>query len=124
MVHTGISLEELGLRALERIPRDRAIDGIHAFNEMRYDYDFSRIDQYSLTLVPSMSPETGLWRICDRSRRKGVSSLKRTYVDSFQRVRVRRIDTKTTYVLFPDGNEYRRLGTTIVSWPVQFLFNI
>lgn len=31
----GLSLEELGLRALERIPRDRAIDGIHAFNEMR-----------------------------------------------------------------------------------------
>ncbi|KAF7798074.1 hypothetical protein EIP86_009288 [Pleurotus ostreatoroseus] len=32
----GISLEELGLRALQRIPRDRAIDGIHAFNELRY----------------------------------------------------------------------------------------
>ena len=35
MAWIGISLEELGLRALERIPRDRAIDGIHAFNEMR-----------------------------------------------------------------------------------------
>ncbi|KAF4610255.1 hypothetical protein D9613_010658 [Agrocybe pediades] len=33
---SGLSLEELGMRALERIPRDRAIDGIHAFNEMRY----------------------------------------------------------------------------------------
>lgn len=32
----GLSLEELGMRALERIPRDRAIDGIHAFQEMRY----------------------------------------------------------------------------------------
>lgn len=32
---SGLSLEELGMRALERIPRDRAIDGIHAFNEMR-----------------------------------------------------------------------------------------
>ncbi|KAF8632675.1 hypothetical protein AX17_004807 [Amanita inopinata Kibby_2008] len=32
---SGLSLEELGLRALSRIPRDRAIDGIHAFNSMR-----------------------------------------------------------------------------------------
>ncbi|KAH7890444.1 hypothetical protein F5I97DRAFT_1799082 [Phlebopus sp. FC_14] len=32
---SGISLEELGLRALERLPRERAIDGIRAFNEMR-----------------------------------------------------------------------------------------
>ncbi|EDR09981.1 uncharacterized protein LACBIDRAFT_318396 [Laccaria bicolor S238N-H82] len=32
---SGLSLEELGMRALERLPRDRAIDGIHAFNEMR-----------------------------------------------------------------------------------------
>jgi E3 ubiquitin-protein ligase UBR7 len=33
---TGLSLEELGMRALERLPRDRAIDGIHAFNGMRF----------------------------------------------------------------------------------------
>ncbi|KAF8901155.1 hypothetical protein CPB84DRAFT_1679997 [Gymnopilus junonius] len=32
---SGLSLEELGMRALDRLPRDRAIDGIHAFNEMR-----------------------------------------------------------------------------------------
>jgi len=32
---SGLSLEELGLRALERIPRDRALDGIRAFNSMR-----------------------------------------------------------------------------------------
>jgi len=32
---SGLSLEELGMRALARLPRDRAIDGIHAFNEMR-----------------------------------------------------------------------------------------
>ncbi|KAK2460000.1 hypothetical protein APHAL10511_008006 [Amanita phalloides] len=32
---SGLSLEELGLRALSRVPRDRAIDGIHAFNAMR-----------------------------------------------------------------------------------------
>lgn len=31
----GLSLEELGLRALERIPRDRAIDGIQAFVDLR-----------------------------------------------------------------------------------------
>jgi E3 ubiquitin-protein ligase UBR7 len=31
-----LSLEELGLRALERLPRDRALDGIRAFNTMRY----------------------------------------------------------------------------------------
>ncbi|KAI0315997.1 hypothetical protein OF83DRAFT_1061113 [Amylostereum chailletii] len=30
-----LSLEELGMRALSRLPRDRAIDGIHAFNDMR-----------------------------------------------------------------------------------------
>ncbi|KAI9566108.1 hypothetical protein HD554DRAFT_2221741 [Boletus coccyginus] len=30
-----LSLEELGARALERLPRDRALDGIHAFNDMR-----------------------------------------------------------------------------------------
>lgn len=32
---SGLSFEELGARALERLPRDRAIDGIHAFNDMR-----------------------------------------------------------------------------------------
>ncbi|KAI0041484.1 hypothetical protein FA95DRAFT_1565342 [Auriscalpium vulgare] len=32
-----LSLEELGLRALERIPRERALDGIRAFNDMRDD---------------------------------------------------------------------------------------
>ncbi|KAH9965305.1 hypothetical protein BC827DRAFT_1265323 [Russula dissimulans] len=32
-----LSLEELGLRALERLPRDRALDGIRAFNTMRDD---------------------------------------------------------------------------------------
>ncbi|KAH8103375.1 hypothetical protein BXZ70DRAFT_725530 [Cristinia sonorae] len=32
---SGLSLEELGMRALQRLPRDRAIDGIRAFNEMR-----------------------------------------------------------------------------------------
>lgn len=32
---SGLSLEELGMRALERLPRDRAIDGIRAFNDMR-----------------------------------------------------------------------------------------
>lgn len=32
---SGLSLEELGMRALQRLPRDRAIDGIHAFNNMR-----------------------------------------------------------------------------------------
>jgi len=34
---SGLSLEELGIRALEHIPRDKAIDGIHAFNELRDD---------------------------------------------------------------------------------------
>jgi len=32
-----LSLEELGLSALERIPRNRALDGIRAFNTMRDD---------------------------------------------------------------------------------------
>lgn len=34
---SGLSLEELGIRALARLPRDKAIDGIHAFNELRDD---------------------------------------------------------------------------------------
>lgn len=34
---SGLSLEELGLRALGRVPRDRVLDGIHAFNAMRND---------------------------------------------------------------------------------------
>ncbi|KAJ4474356.1 hypothetical protein J3R30DRAFT_3295415 [Lentinula aciculospora] len=34
---SALSLEELGLRALSRLPRERAIDGIHAFNAMRDD---------------------------------------------------------------------------------------
>ncbi|KAL4247816.1 E3 ubiquitin-protein ligase UBR7 [Abortiporus biennis] len=32
---SGLSLEELGLRALQRLPRDKAIDGIRAFNEFK-----------------------------------------------------------------------------------------
>ncbi|KAF8880534.1 hypothetical protein BD779DRAFT_1548779 [Infundibulicybe gibba] len=32
---SGLSFEALGMRALEKLPRDRAIEGIHAFNEMR-----------------------------------------------------------------------------------------
>lgn len=31
----ALSLEELGMRALARLPRERAIDGIHAFNALR-----------------------------------------------------------------------------------------
>ncbi|THU85132.1 hypothetical protein K435DRAFT_783431 [Dendrothele bispora CBS 962.96] len=34
---SGLSLEELGMRALSRMPRERAINGIHAFNSMRDD---------------------------------------------------------------------------------------
>ncbi|KAI0764952.1 hypothetical protein C8Q74DRAFT_1450087 [Fomes fomentarius] len=33
----GLSLEELGMRALQRLPRERAIEGIMAFNAMRDD---------------------------------------------------------------------------------------
>ena len=35
-IFLGLSLEELGMRELERLPRDRAIDGIDAFNAMRF----------------------------------------------------------------------------------------
>jgi E3 ubiquitin-protein ligase UBR7 len=38
---SGLSLEELGMRALQRLPRDRAIDGIRAFNDMRCVYNLS-----------------------------------------------------------------------------------
>ncbi|KII85393.1 hypothetical protein PLICRDRAFT_68097, partial [Plicaturopsis crispa FD-325 SS-3] len=34
---SGLSLEELGMRALQRLPRERALDGIRAFNAMRDD---------------------------------------------------------------------------------------
>ncbi|KAJ7596019.1 hypothetical protein C8J56DRAFT_923840 [Mycena floridula] len=34
---SGLSLEELGIRALARLPRDRAIDSIHAYNALRDD---------------------------------------------------------------------------------------
>ena len=30
------SLEELGMRALEKLPRDKALDGIRAYNAMRF----------------------------------------------------------------------------------------
>lgn len=33
--YLAFSLEELGMRALQSLPRDRALDGIRAFNEMR-----------------------------------------------------------------------------------------
>lgn len=33
---SGLSLEELGMRALQRLPRERAIEGVHAFNAMRF----------------------------------------------------------------------------------------
>jgi len=32
---SGVSLEELGMRALDKLPRDKTIDGIHAYNKMR-----------------------------------------------------------------------------------------
>ncbi|KAI0653924.1 hypothetical protein C8Q70DRAFT_1142793 [Cubamyces menziesii] len=34
---SGLSLEELGMRALQRLPREKAINGIMAFNAMRDD---------------------------------------------------------------------------------------
>lgn len=34
-LRSGLSLEELGMRALQQLPRERAIDGIMAFNAMR-----------------------------------------------------------------------------------------
>jgi E3 ubiquitin-protein ligase UBR7 len=41
----ALSLEELGMRALERLPRDRAIDGIRAFNDMRLVYSSDILDE-------------------------------------------------------------------------------
>jgi E3 ubiquitin-protein ligase UBR7 len=45
----GLSLEELGIRALERLPRDKAIDGIHAFNELRYVSSVVSCVSYEIT---------------------------------------------------------------------------
>ena len=45
----GLSLEELGIRALERLPRDKAIDGIHAFNELRYAFSVVSCVSYEIT---------------------------------------------------------------------------
>lgn len=33
---SGLSIEQLGMQALGRLPRDKVIDGIRAFNDMRY----------------------------------------------------------------------------------------
>ena len=35
---SGLSLDQLGMQALNRLPRDKVIDGIRAFNDMRYVY--------------------------------------------------------------------------------------
>ena len=34
----GLSLEELGMRALEKLPKEQAINGIMAFQRMRYAF--------------------------------------------------------------------------------------
>ncbi|KAI0946547.1 hypothetical protein AcW1_009984 [Taiwanofungus camphoratus] len=50
---SGLSLEELGLRALQRLPRDKALDGIRAFNDMRYVHalrPFQKADLFRLVV--------------------------------------------------------------------------
>ncbi len=48
----GLSLEELGMRALQRLPRERAIEGIMAFNAMRCASPFLYIAPASDLHVP------------------------------------------------------------------------
>ena len=38
---SGLSLDQLGMQALNRLPRDKVIDGIRAFNDMRYAFSFT-----------------------------------------------------------------------------------
>ena len=57
------------MRALERLPRDRAIDGIRAFNDMRYVFCFL------LRKFLNMLPVAGMasWSIYDPLLEKGRS---------------------------------------------------
>lgn len=56
----GFSLEELGMRALQSLPRDRALDGIRAFNEMRLA---GLLPCTGTPLADTISTGMILWRI-------------------------------------------------------------
>ncbi|KAG1883869.1 hypothetical protein F4604DRAFT_1736937 [Suillus subluteus] len=52
---SALSLEELGMRALERLPRDMAIDGIRAFNDMRLAFPSDTSDESSSRIFTGMT---------------------------------------------------------------------
>ncbi|KAL0581428.1 hypothetical protein V5O48_000582 [Marasmius crinis-equi] len=69
---SGLSLEELGMRALSRIPRDRAIDGIHAFNAMREDLvQFLRPFAQDGTVVSESDVKTFFDNLRDKQNGQG-----------------------------------------------------
>jgi len=82
----GLSLEELGLRALERLPRDRALDGIRAFNTMRYAGDrFLEANRYD------RSPETTSRTSSDLLHKKAEKSQRRMSADFLKHVQSLRV---------------------------------
>ena len=70
------------MRALERLPRDRAIDGIRAFNDMRYVPYCSFFLQIPKHLLPIAGMAS--WNICDPLLKKG-RSWKRQMLTVFSR---------------------------------------
>lgn len=64
-----MSLEELGLRALQRLPRERAINGIHAFNEMRYVKNVVSLHDLLISVVSETSLCLIYARLLIRTRR-------------------------------------------------------
>lgn len=59
----GLSLEELGMRALERLPKEQAINGIMAFQEMRYVYAKHCSRQSIITPVSIVLSLVSIWRL-------------------------------------------------------------
>jgi hypothetical protein len=59
----GLSLEELGMRALEKLPKEQAINGIMAFQRMRYAF----LDHSSrwpvMTRLSIVLSSVSIWRL-------------------------------------------------------------
>jgi hypothetical protein len=59
----GLSLEELGMRALEKLPKEQAINGIMAFQRMRYAHP-DHNPQWSIIIAASTVPNlVSFWRL-------------------------------------------------------------
>lgn len=80
-------MEELGLRALDRLPRDRALDGIRAFNTMRYVGDHVS-GGIQIDYSPEMTSRTSSG-LLHRKAEKSRSSMSAGFLKHAQRLRVR-----------------------------------